>query len=131
MSNKQSIDFFKYQHAVLDRFCDFTKADFTGKAAATAERSAGPKRRFVVMELEAKDADVIGYESIMKGAAAVGYVTSGAFGHCVGKSLAAGYVPTALAREGEQLLIDVLGDMCRATVRRRPLYDPEGTRLRS
>jgi dimethylglycine dehydrogenase len=32
----------------------------------------------------------IGYESIMKDGAAVGYVTSGAYGHCIGKSLAAG-----------------------------------------
>ena len=46
------------------------------------------------MEVAAADADVVGYESIMKDGAAVGYVTSGAFGHCVGKSLAAGYVPT-------------------------------------
>ena len=34
----------------LDRFVDFSKAEFTGRAAALAERAAGPKRRFVVME---------------------------------------------------------------------------------
>jgi dimethylglycine dehydrogenase len=67
----------------------------------------------------------------MKGDDAVGYVTSGAFGHCIGKSLAAGYVPTALARDGEEFAIDVLGEMCRATVRLQPLYDPDGLRLRS
>ena len=61
----------------------------------------------------------------------MGYVTSGAFGHCVGKSVAAGYVPRALAREGESLEIDILGEMCRATVRIEPLYDPQGARLRS
>jgi dimethylglycine dehydrogenase len=77
----------------LDRFIDFGKADFTGRDAASAERAAGPARRFVVMEIAAGDADVIGYESIIKDGAAVGYVTSGAFGHCVANSLAAGYVP--------------------------------------
>lgn len=115
----------------LARFVDFSKPDFAGRAAALAERMAGPKRRFVVMEVAALDADVIGYESIMKDGAAVGYVTSGAFGHCVGKSLAAGYVPTAMARDGERFEIDILGEMRAATVRLQPLHDPEGRRLRS
>ena len=103
----------------LDRFVDFSKPEFTGRAAAVAERAAGPKRRFVVMEVADADAEV------------VGYVTSGAYGHCVGKSLAAGYVPTALAREGARFEIDILGEMRAATVRLEALYDPQGLRLRS
>jgi dimethylglycine dehydrogenase len=115
----------------LARFIDFDKPEFSGRAAALAERAAGPRRRFVVMEVAALDADVIGYESIMKDGTAVGYVTSGAFGHCVGRSLAAGYIPTALARDGERFEIDILGEMRPATVRLEPLYDPQGLRLRS
>jgi dimethylglycine dehydrogenase len=114
----------------LQRFVDFTKSEFTGRAAALAERAAGSRRRFVVMEVADADAEVIGYESIMKDGAAVGYVTSGAYGHCVGKSLAAGYVPTSLAREGARFEIDILGDLRAATVRLEPLYDPQGLRLR-
>jgi len=114
----------------LDRFVDFSKPDFTGRAAALAERAAGAQRRFVVMEVADADADVVGYESIMKDGAAVGYVTSGAYGHCVGKSLAAGYVPSALAREGARFEIDILGEMRAATVHLEPLYDPQGLRLR-
>ena len=115
----------------LDRFVDFSKASFVGREAALAERAAGPKRRFVIMEVDAGDADVVGYESIMQGGAAVGYVTSGAYGHCIGRSLAAGYVPTALARDGERFEIDILGEPRAATVRLRALYDPQGARLRS
>jgi dimethylglycine dehydrogenase len=115
----------------LDRFVDFTKSHFTGREAALAERAVGAKRRFVIMEVEALDADVIGYESIMKDGTAVGYVTSGAFGHCVGRSLAAGYLPAALARDGARFEIDILGEMRPATVRLEPLYDPQGLRLRS
>jgi len=114
----------------LDRFVDFTKPDFTGRAAALAERAAGAQRRFVVMEVADADAEVVGYESIMKDGAAVGYVTSGAYGHCVGKSLAAGYVPSALVREGARFEIDILGEMRAATVHLEPLYDPQGLRLR-
>jgi dimethylglycine dehydrogenase len=115
----------------LDRFVDFGKTDFNGRAAALAERAAGAGRRFVVMEVESTDVEVVGYESIMKDGTAVGYVTSGAYGHWVGKSLAAGYVPTALARDGEHFEIDILGEMRSATVRLEPLYDPHGLKLRS
>jgi dimethylglycine dehydrogenase len=115
----------------LDRFVHFDKSEFTGRAAALAERASGPKRRFVVMEVDAGDAEVIGYESIMKEAAAVGYVTSGAYGHCIDKSLAAGYVPTGLAREGERFEIDILGERRSAIVRLAPLYDPDGLRMRA
>ena len=115
----------------LDRFVDFDKPEFVGRAAALAERVTGPRRRFVVLEVEAGEADVVGYESILKDGQAVGYVTSGAYGHCVDRSLAAGYVPTALANDGERFEIDILGTFCAATVRLQPLYDPAGLRLRS
>ncbi len=115
----------------LDRFIDFQKSAFTGRAAALAERERGPRRRFVVMELPDTDTEVIGYESIMKDGQAVGYVTSGAYGHCIGRSLAAGYVPAALAREGERFEIDIFGEMRTAILRLEPLYDPRGERLRS
>jgi dimethylglycine dehydrogenase len=114
----------------LDRFIDFDKPAFSGREAALAERASGPRRRFVVMEVAAADAEVVGYESILSNGAAVGYVTSGAYGHCIGKSLAAGYVPAALARDGERFEIDILGELRTATVHLQPLYDPEGRRLR-
>ncbi|MFM7785998.1 MAG: FAD-dependent oxidoreductase [Gammaproteobacteria bacterium] len=114
----------------LDRFVDFAKPAFAGREAVLAERERGARRRFVVMEVEARDADVVGYESILKNDEPVGYVTSGTYGHCVGRSLAAGYVPTALAREGERFTIDILGESCEAVVRLQPLWDPEGARLR-
>ena len=114
----------------LDRFVDFAKAEFTGRAAALAERSASPARRFVVMEVADADTEVVGYESIMHDGAAVGYVTSGAYGHCIDRSLAAGYVPAALARDGARFQIDIFGELRTATVRLEPLYDPQGLRLR-
>jgi dimethylglycine dehydrogenase len=114
----------------LDRFVDFAKAEFTGRAAALAERSASPARRFVVMEVADADTEVVGYESIMHEGAAVGYVTSGAYGHCIDRSLAAGYVPAALARDGARFQIDIFGELRTATVRLEPLYDPQGLRLR-
>ncbi|MSP88504.1 MAG: FAD-dependent oxidoreductase [Alphaproteobacteria bacterium] len=115
----------------LDAFVDFSKPDFIGKAAAVEERAKGPARKYVTMVVDAPHADVTGYEVILKNGEAVGNVTSGAWGYWVGKSLAAGYIPAALARDGEKLAIDVLGVECAATVVGRPLYDGNGARLRS
>jgi dimethylglycine dehydrogenase len=68
---------------------------------------------------------------VLKDGVPVGHVTSGGFGHWVGKSLAAGYVPADLAKDGEVLAIDILGQECRAIVTANALHDPEGGRLRS
>lgn len=115
----------------LDAFVDFAKPDFIGKAAAVAERARGPARKYAVMVVDAAHADVVGYEVILKNGAAVGNVTSGAWGYWVGRSLAAGYIPAELARDGEKLAIDVLGVECTATVVGQALYDGNGARLRS
>ena len=42
-----------------------------------------------------------------------------------------GYVPAALAREGEMFSIGILGRECEARVRLAPLIDPDGGRLRA
>jgi dimethylglycine dehydrogenase len=116
----------------LDAFIDFEKkVEFTGRAAVLAERESGPTKRFVTMVVEAPHADAIGYEVVLKNGEPVGHVTSGGYGHWVGKSLAVGYVPAELARDGEVLAIDILGEECRAVVTARALHDPDGERLRS
>jgi len=115
----------------LDAFVDFDKPDFAGKQAAVAEKELGAKRRFVTFAVDAPHADVIGYEVVLKDGEPVGYCTSGSWGHTVGRSLAAGYVPTALAKDGERFEIDILGEHCPAVVCGRALHDPDGMRLRS
>lgn len=115
----------------LDAFVDFNKPDFAGKQSAVAEREMGAKRKFVTFVVDAPHADVIGYEVVLKDNEPVGYCTSGSWGHHVGKSLAAGYVPTELASDGETFHIDILGQHCPAVVTARPLHDPDGLRLRS
>lgn len=114
----------------LDAFIDFDKPDFTGKQAAVAEREIGAKRKFVTFVVDAPHADVVGYEVVTKNGEPVGYCTSGSWGHVVGTSLAAGYVPTDLARDGETFEIDILGVPCKAVITARALHDPDGTRLR-
>jgi len=116
----------------LDAFIDFGKnADFLGRAAALAERERGAARRFVTFMVDAPHADVVGYEVVLHAGKPVGHVTSGGFGHWVGRSLACGYVPRELANEGQEFHIDILGQECRAVITPKPLHDPEGLRLRA
>ncbi len=114
----------------LDRFVDFGKSDFVGRAAALAERDDPPPRRLCSFVVEAADADAVAWEPIWKDGAVVGYVTSGGYAHHVEKSVALGFVPTAMIAEGATFEIELLGEMRKATLFRQPLFDPRAERLR-
>lgn len=82
-----------------------------------AWREAAPKAHYDVVD--APDTDVIGYEVVLRDNQAIGYCTSGSWGHHVGKSLAAGYVPPEMAQDGARFHIDILGQHCPAVVTAR------------
>jgi dimethylglycine dehydrogenase len=113
----------------LDRFIDYDRPDFVGRAAALADRATAPKRRLVPLIVDT-EVEVVGYESVMRGAEAVGQVTSGGYAHWAGKSMAMAYVRADLAREGSELDILIFGEPRRAVVRTQPLFDPNGGRQR-
>lgn len=115
----------------LDRFVDFSKASFTGREVTLKERETGAKKAFVTLKVDAPHADVTGYETILQNGKVIGHVTSGGYGHFVGSSIAMGYVPADLAKDGAEFSIDILGVDCRAVMTAQPLYDPQGLRLRS
>ena len=115
----------------LDRFIRWNKpADWIGKAAATAEKAAGPKRKLVPMIVDAKDADVVAWEPIWLDGAVVGFCTSGGYSHFTGKSLAQGFVPADRAVDGLEVEIEILGERRKATVHMAPLFDADGARMR-
>ena len=115
----------------MERFIAFTKsAPFIGRAAAEAERDTGPQRRLCAFEVAAHDADVVGYEPISINGAVVGFCTSGGYSHHAQKSIALGFVPTQDARPGLEVGIEILGQMHKAQLITRPLFDPDGSRMR-
>ena len=115
----------------LDRFVDIDKPMFRGRDAVLRERERGPKRRFVTLLVDADDADVVGYETILHAGEVAGVVTSGGFGHRIGRSIALGYVRSDLVRDGESFTIDLFGQPRRAVLSLSAPYDPDGARLRS
>jgi dimethylglycine dehydrogenase len=117
--------------AGLGRFVALEKGDFAGRSAAAGERSNGGDLRLIAFAVDAADADAIGDEPIWHHGRVVGWVTSGAYGHRVKRSLALGYVPAALADAAAGFEIEIIGERRRAERLSVCAYDPGGARMRS
>jgi dimethylglycine dehydrogenase len=117
--------------AGLDRFVAFEKGDFVGRDAALRERETGTARRLVLLAVEATDADAAQDDGVWAGDRLVGSVTSGAYGHHVGLSLALAYVDRAAIDAHDELTVFVVGESRSARVLPQIPYDPEGLRLRA
>ncbi len=117
--------------AGLERFVDVAKPEFIGCAAVLRDRERGPTRRLVTLVVDVNDADAIGDEPVWHDGRVVGWVTSGGFGHCVGRSIALAYVPAPVAGATEGFEVEILGERRGAVRAARPLYDPTGLRMRS
>jgi dimethylglycine dehydrogenase len=121
------------QEVGLERLCKLDK-QFLNKAALVEVLAKPARERLVVLALDAdataaSNADATGGEPIFKNGVGVGRVTSGAYGYCVGKSLALGFVKGIAA--GEHVEVMVLGRPHRAVVLDQPPFDPQGERLRA
>ncbi|MER9096137.1 FAD-dependent oxidoreductase [Mesorhizobium sp. M0700] len=121
---------FNASEAGMEGFIDWQK-DFVGKEAALAIRSTGARRKLVGLTIDVDGRDVVGDEALLKDGSAVGYVSSGGYGHRVNRSLAMGYVPTELATEGAVLEVEISGQKYPAVVAIQPLYDLTGALMRS
>ena len=115
----------------MDRFIQWSKnTDFIGRAPAEAERASGAARQLCSFEVAAQDADVAAYEPIWIDGSVQGFCTSGGYSHHAGKSIALGLSPRALVQPGLKVEIEILGEMCPATLITEPLFDADGARMR-
>ena len=88
---------------------------------------------FVVEPDPDDPADVIGDEPVWHGDEVVGWITSGGYGHHVGRSIALGYVPTPLADPSgpgaDAFEVEIIGRRRPARLQPEPLFDPSGGRM--
>jgi dimethylglycine dehydrogenase len=117
--------------AGLGRFVDLKKGDFVGRAAAVEEKESGGALRLVAFTVDAADADAIGDEPIWHEGKVVGWVTSGAYGHSVQRSLAMGYIPASLAEARGGFEIEIIGERRKADRLVAPAFDASGSRMRT
>ena len=115
--------------AGLDRFIDLRKNDFIGRDAAAKEKQNGPARKLVTLVVDATDADTIGDEPVWHDDKVVGWITSGGYAHYSGKSIALGYVPAGVNGSGK-FEVEILGERRPARLSAKPVFDPDGTRMR-
>ena len=115
----------------LDRFLRLNKPDFIGREALIREREAGSPERCVPLLVEAGSADAPYLSTVWQGDEKVGLVTSGGYGHRIGRSIALAHIRSDLAEEGKQVEVEILGERYKAVVAREPLYDPSNERLRA
>jgi dimethylglycine dehydrogenase len=115
----------------MDRWIDWDKGDFVGRAAALAERDGGePSELIVTLEVDADDADASGFEPVWKDGRRVGFITSGGYGHTVGKSMAMAMLDRDSAAEGTELTTHIVGQERAARVIAPSPYDPQGKAMR-
>ena len=115
----------------MDRWIAWSKGEFTGRAASLAEREKNTApQKLVTLEVDALDADASGYEPVWKDGRRVGFITSGGYGHHVGKSLAMALVDVEHAQVAEELRTHVVGVERGARVIENSPYDPAGGAMR-
>jgi dimethylglycine dehydrogenase len=115
----------------MSRWIAWDKGEFIGREAALAERDDdSAPQRLVTLEIDADDADASGYEPVWEDGRRVGFITSGGYGHHVGKSLAMALVAPEFCAAGEELTTHIVGVERGARVIEASPYDPSGLRMR-
>ena len=115
----------------LERFIDWSKPEFRGRAALAAEQQRGVTRRFVTLKIEAGAYDPPYMATVWAGDEVAGELTSGGWGFRVGACLGLGVVRADLAVPGTRLEVEIFGTRHTAEVLPEgPVWDPTNARLR-
>ena len=115
----------------LERFVDWAKPDFRGKAALAAQKQAGVTKRFCTLVVDAGDCDPPYMSTIWHDGGIVGETTSGYYGHRVGACIALGMLRADLNVPGVAVEVEVFGVRYPAVVQDDiPLWDAKNERIR-
>lgn len=111
------------------------KPAFIGREAVLRRRDAGLQSRLVQFRLADPAPLLYHNEPIVRDGAIVSQIASGAYGHHLGGAIGLGYVPCA-KQSGEEVLashyeIEIAGRRHKAIASLKPMYDPQGARLRA
>jgi 4-methylaminobutanoate oxidase (formaldehyde-forming) len=113
----------------------FEKEGFVGREALLRQRAGPRARRLVMFTLDDPEPLLLGDEPIWRDGALVGRITSGAYGHTLGRSVGMGYVThpdgidAAFLGAGRWEL-EIATERFPATPRLEPPYDPASARVR-
>lgn len=108
---------------------------FRGRDALLAQRGTAPTKRLATLIAEAPGAILLGRETIYRDGRPVGWLTSGGYGHAIGKPLGLGYVRNAAGVTDDDLRsgkyeLEAAGERIPATLVIGAAYDPENEKFR-
>jgi 4-methylaminobutanoate oxidase (formaldehyde-forming) len=109
---------------------------FRGRAALAAQLADGVKKRFAGFTVDDPSVVLLGRETIYRNGTRVGWLSSGGFGHSVGKPIGYGLIRRAegvsedFLRTGTYEL-EVASARVAARIHLEPLYDPQNQRVRA
>lgn len=111
------------------------EVDFKGRKATEAQKSTGVKKLLATFTVD-PDVVLLGRETIYRDGERVGWLSSGGYGHTVGKSIGLGYVRNPEGVDAEYVLsgnyeLEVATSRVPAQVHLEPLYDPQNLRVKA
>jgi 4-methylaminobutanoate oxidase (formaldehyde-forming) len=109
--------------------------DFMGREAAERAAANPLKKRMVGFTVDDPDVILLGRETVLRNGTFAGYLSSGGFGHTLGKPVGYGYLRRADGVDDEWIgagsyELVVAGDRVPARVWLEPMYDPGGDRVK-
>ncbi len=110
--------------ANLSRYCKLDKgSDFVGRdALVEVEKSGGPKRKLVGLDMIERGIGRDGYPVLSPDGQRIGEVTSGSPAPFLKKNIALAYVPIAYTEIGTEVGVEIRGQSVRAKVVPTPFY---------
>jgi len=108
--------------AGLSRFVALAKAAFTGKEHLQRQKLSGTSKTLAAFRMSGKGAPPRPHYPVWAAGAPAGEVTSGTMSPTLGVGIGLAYVPPALARDGQQIEIEIRGRRFPAQVVPRPIY---------
>lgn len=96
--------------------------DFVNADALAKQKEEKPSRKLVAFELNVRGIPRQGYDIVDEEGNTIGNVTSGTMSPSLSKGIGLGYVPTASAKMGSQILIQIRKKAIPATVVKLPFY---------
>jgi glycine cleavage system T protein len=113
----------------------FKKDGFVGREALLRQRAAPLARRLIMFTVDDPEPLLLGDEPIYRDGVLVGRITSGAYGHTLGRSVGMGYVAHAAGVDAAFLRsarweLEIATERFAARAQLEPPYDPTSARVR-
>jgi aminomethyltransferase len=110
--------------AGLSIFVDLQKPAFLGRDALAAQREKGIPMRLVPFKMVGKTPPPRSHYAVIKDGTKIAETSSGGLSPSLQAGIGMAYLPTQVARIGEQIEIDIRGRRFPATIEKKPLYRP-------